>query len=78
MSIAPWRKAIAAALTGTVTWGATAQVDGIDPGEWWGLAAVLAGAVLVWLIPNDTTTVSAHDRLVELGLHDDVPTTGAP
>lgn len=47
------RKAIAAALTGIATWGATAQVDGIDAAEWWGLFGVLVGAVLVWLIPNE-------------------------
>lgn len=61
--IAAWRKALAAALTGTVTWGATAQVDGIDPAEWWGLAGVLAGAVVVWLIPNESGTVDIAARL---------------
>lgn len=47
------RKAIAAALTGTATWGGTAQVDGIDGAEWWGLFGVLVTAALVWLIPNE-------------------------
>lgn len=46
------RKAIAAALTGLAVWGATAQPDGIDGAEWWGLFGVLAGAFVVWLIPN--------------------------
>ena len=47
------RKAIAAALTGIATWGITAQPDGIDPAEWWGLFGVLVGAALVWLVPNE-------------------------
>ncbi len=47
------RKAIAAALTGIATWGGTAQIDGIDGAEWWGLFGVLVSAVLVWLIPNE-------------------------
>lgn len=47
------RKAIAAALTGIATWGATAQVDGIDTAEWWGLFGVLVGAFLVWLTKNE-------------------------
>jgi uncharacterized membrane protein len=50
--ISPVRKAIAAALTGVTAWGVTAQVDGIDRAEWWGLAAILVGAFLVWLLPN--------------------------
>lgn len=48
------RKAIAAALTGIATWGATAQIDGIDSAECWGLFGVLVGAFLVWLVPNDS------------------------
>lgn len=52
--IAAWRKAIAAALTGTAAWGVTAAAqDGIDPVEWWGLFGVLASAAVVWLIPNE-------------------------
>lgn len=47
------RKAIAAALTGLATWGGTAQIDGIDGAEWWGLFGVLTSAFLVWLIPNE-------------------------
>lgn len=49
------RKAIAAALTGIASWGATAQVGGIDGAEWWGLFGVLAGAAIVWLVPNSET-----------------------
>jgi hypothetical protein len=72
------RKSIAAALTGIASWGVTAHPDGIDGLEWWGLFGVLVGAFLVWLTPNEPATVSASDRLRELGLHDDLPTTGAP
>lgn len=47
------RKAIAAGLTGIATWGATAQVGGIDTAEWWGLFGVVVSAALVWLVPNE-------------------------
>lgn len=50
--IAEWRKAIAAAVLGVPAWGVVAQVDGIEPVEWWGLAGVLATALVVWLVPN--------------------------
>lgn len=46
------RKAIAAGLTGLATWGGTAQTNGIDGAEWWGLVGVLVSATLVWLVPN--------------------------
>lgn len=68
--ITTWRKAVAAALTGTVTWGATAQVDGISAAEWWGLAGVLVGAFIVWLVPNEPGTVNIRERLGGLGFRE--------
>ena len=56
-------KSIAAALTGLTTWGVTAQANGIDGAEWWGLATVLVGAFLVWLTPNESGNVNIADRL---------------
>ena len=50
------RKAIAAALTGAVTWGTsvvTSSAEQITSSEWVQLAGVLVAAVLVWLLPNE-------------------------
>ena len=69
------RKSIAAALTGIATWGITAQPDGIDSAEWWGLFGVLVGAFLVWLVPNEPEHVDIAERLAAVGLYDDEPTT---
>ena len=69
------RKSIAAALTGIATWGITAQPDGIDSAEWWGLFGVLVGAFLVWLVPNEPEHVDIAERLASVGLYDDEPTT---
>lgn len=74
-----YRKAIAAALTGTATWGVTAQPHGIEGAEWWGLFGVLVGAFLVWLTPNSDPDGTLLDRLRgELPDEDDIPTTGSP
>lgn len=75
-----FRKALAAALTGVATWGITAQPDGIDGAEWWGLFGVLVGAFLVWLTPNESSAdESLLDRLREgLPEPDDIPATGSP
>lgn len=57
--ISEWRKALAAAVLGVPAWGVVAQVDGIEPVEWWGLAGVLATALVVWLVPNEAPE---HDK----------------
>jgi len=64
------RKAIAAGLTAIATWGGTAQVDGIEPAEWWGLFGVLVAAFLVWLVPNSPEPLRGLDLSYE-----DEPTT---
>lgn len=69
------RKAIAAALTGIATWGITAQPDGFDSAEWWGLFGVLVGAILVWLTPNETPVSEVSQRLRDLGIYDPEHTT---
>lgn len=72
------RKAAAAALTGTATWGITAQPSGIDGAEWWGLFGVLVGAVLVWLVPNEPADEGLLAALRERLPADDIPSTGSP
>ena len=73
------RKSLAAALTGVVTWGVTAQTNGIDGAEWWGLASVLVGAFLVWLTPNEPVDEGLAAALREgMPEPDDIATTGAP
>lgn len=51
--IAQYRKTLAAIIGAVVTWGLTAQSDGIDGAEWWGLAAILATALGVYQAPNE-------------------------
>jgi hypothetical protein len=75
------RKAIAQFLTGLLAWGTAVVVSepaAISASEWVVAAGVGVGAFLVWLIPNEPTTVSIRDRLAAVGLHDDERTTGAP
>jgi hypothetical protein len=77
--VSPFRKALAALIGGVPSWGVVAQVDGIDRVELWGLVGVVATALLVWIVPNEPSTVPVADRLLgDLPPADDVPTTGAP
>ena len=74
-----FRKALAALIGGVPSWGVVAQVDGIDLVELWGLAGVVATALLVWLVPNDPPDEGLLDALREgLPTPDDIATTGAP
>jgi hypothetical protein len=48
-----YRKTIAAIVGAVITWGATAQDDGIQAVEWWGLAAALATVLGVYGVANE-------------------------
>lgn len=47
------KKAWAPLFVAVPAWGAVAQIRGIDGVEWWGLAGIIGGAVLAWMVPND-------------------------
>lgn len=51
-----YRKTIAAVVGVVITWGVTAQPDGIEAAEWWGLAAAVAGAFGVFQVANEPTS----------------------
>lgn len=48
-----YRKTVAAVIGAVITWGGTAQVDGIDGAEWWGLAFAVATVLGVFGVANE-------------------------
>lgn len=75
-----FRKALAALIGGIPSWGVVAQVDGIDQVELWGLAGVIATALLVWVVPNDAPDDETLIQRLREGfpIPDDIPATGSP
>jgi hypothetical protein len=50
------RKAIAAAVTGTVAWASAVVVstpEAVTSGEWVSFGGIWATVVVVWLVPNE-------------------------
>ena len=48
-----YKKTIAAIVGAVLTWGLTAQDDGIQAAEWWGLGVAVATALGVYQVSNE-------------------------
>ncbi|MFC8520826.1 hypothetical protein [Streptomyces sp. NPDC057257] len=52
-----WKAIVAAAVAGLGATGTALSDDRITSGEWWTVAAAVAGALgLTWAVPNKQTT----------------------
>lgn len=66
-NLAQYKKTIVAVIGAALAWGYTAQVDGIDSTEWWGLAIAVATAAGVYQARNTAPLRRDDDGFVDAG-----------